>query len=361
MGPLDPLRNLWEVLQQAPQLARQSLPNRDFVKGVGLGLSADVLGAPVDLMTMGMRPFGYEHPAPWGGSDWVAGKLGASPSNSPQETLGRVAGGLFTPDPTDLLKAGIVLGGPWEGSIRYHRMRADDPEVGVIDKVDFRRHQLGSETDVRAPGEKLTPIPEPSPSISAEAHVPTMLDYLGGRGLKAEAVPGKDTIRVLRLQGTPLERWEEIPRTWRDVYRAAHPQGHPYRTELPPRKPNVGLLGDLSGLENKMSELAKWFKEHADEMDQAAKERERLRLTLERSRPAGGIREVARETTGAESFLQRSENEAQFNPPLYDIQHVATQVGPMPPRKSIFAPWKHGPWRKLPPDYTDPFYDWPPR
>lgn len=71
----------------------------DFTRGGLLGLTTDVLGAPVDLATMAMRPFGYQTPSDQvvGSSDWIASKLGAAPTGSGTETAGRIVGGFATP------------------------------------------------------------------------------------------------------------------------------------------------------------------------------------------------------------------------------------------------------------------------
>jgi hypothetical protein len=74
---------------------------RDIVRGVQY-TPFDVLGAPVDIATMVMRPFGYNVEKPVGGSDWFieqAAKRGlAQPSTgSGAELLGRIVGGVATP------------------------------------------------------------------------------------------------------------------------------------------------------------------------------------------------------------------------------------------------------------------------
>jgi hypothetical protein len=74
---------------------------KDIVRGVQY-TPFDVLGAPVDIATMVMRPLGYNVEKPVGGSDYFidqAAKLGLfKPSTgSGAELLGRIAGGGATP------------------------------------------------------------------------------------------------------------------------------------------------------------------------------------------------------------------------------------------------------------------------
>lgn len=65
-------------------------------------LPYDIVGAPVDLATMAMRPFGYNVQAPVGGSDWLinlARQYGIAdkPTGSGLETLTRLAVGVPSP------------------------------------------------------------------------------------------------------------------------------------------------------------------------------------------------------------------------------------------------------------------------
>lgn len=65
-------------------------------------LPYDLLGAPVDLATLAMRPFGYQTQTPVGGSDWLidlARQYGIAdkPTGSGTETLTRLAVGIPSP------------------------------------------------------------------------------------------------------------------------------------------------------------------------------------------------------------------------------------------------------------------------
>lgn len=62
----------------------------------------DILGAPVDLATLAMRPFGYQTENPVGGSDWLinlARQMGVAdkPTGSGSELAGRMAFGAVSP------------------------------------------------------------------------------------------------------------------------------------------------------------------------------------------------------------------------------------------------------------------------
>lgn len=62
----------------------------------------DILGAPVDIATLAMRPFGYQVENPVGGSDWLinlARQMGVAdkPTGSGAELAGRVAFGAVSP------------------------------------------------------------------------------------------------------------------------------------------------------------------------------------------------------------------------------------------------------------------------
>ena len=72
-----------------------------------------VMGTPVDLATMALRPMGYDVPAPTGGSDWMieqAQKYGLLPpsANTGAEALGDIVGSMVDPA-TGAAKAGTAL------------------------------------------------------------------------------------------------------------------------------------------------------------------------------------------------------------------------------------------------------------
>ncbi|MDY0064979.1 MAG: hypothetical protein RBS02_01255 [Steroidobacteraceae bacterium] len=69
----------------------------NFARGSLMGVTTDMLGAPVDLATTVMRPFGYDVERPIGSSDWIAEKLGFAPSGDAAKMGGRMLTGLLTP------------------------------------------------------------------------------------------------------------------------------------------------------------------------------------------------------------------------------------------------------------------------
>lgn len=81
----------------------------DILRGGLLGVTSDTLGAPVDLLTMGLRPLGYKVENPVMGSEWLAGKLGGAPNTGAGQAA-RIAGGLLSPDPMDAVKLAGLLG-----------------------------------------------------------------------------------------------------------------------------------------------------------------------------------------------------------------------------------------------------------
>lgn len=82
----------------------------DALRGGLMGLSTDVLGGPVDLMTTVLRPFGYSVQNPVGGSDWLAGIMGNAPSGTLPETVARNITGLLMPTPKSLDILGSIAG-----------------------------------------------------------------------------------------------------------------------------------------------------------------------------------------------------------------------------------------------------------
>jgi hypothetical protein len=92
----------------------------DVARGGLMGVTTDVLGYPVDLATMALRPFGYNVEKPVGGSDWLADRL-TSPNNSLAETGARTLTGMLTPGPNELLKLlGVGSKAPVQELITYH-------------------------------------------------------------------------------------------------------------------------------------------------------------------------------------------------------------------------------------------------
>jgi hypothetical protein len=56
-----------------PQFVRDM--RQGFLDAVNRGAIAGVIGGPVDLAALALRPFGYDNPAPFGGSEWIGQKM----------------------------------------------------------------------------------------------------------------------------------------------------------------------------------------------------------------------------------------------------------------------------------------------
>lgn len=87
---------------------------RDVLQGLGetatRGITG-VLGAPVDITTMAMRPFGYSVPAEQvvGGSEYLGKQLErAGMLSGNRNQLSELLAGLVTPDPLDVAKLGAM-------------------------------------------------------------------------------------------------------------------------------------------------------------------------------------------------------------------------------------------------------------
>lgn len=83
-----------------------ALRDPEFWKGTGRGLLdtanrgvvSGLLGAPVDITTMLMRPFGYTVPNPVGGSEWIGNKMQQAGMVSPnRNALAEALAGLIDP------------------------------------------------------------------------------------------------------------------------------------------------------------------------------------------------------------------------------------------------------------------------
>jgi hypothetical protein len=95
-------------------------------------LPYDVLGAPVDLATMAMRPFGYDAAQPVGGSDWLiemSRRMGIAdqPTGSGIETATRFATGVPSPVAVPRALAGIG---------RFVDMLGETPPTGAVKLAD---------------------------------------------------------------------------------------------------------------------------------------------------------------------------------------------------------------------------------
>lgn len=117
---------------------------RDVLQGLGetatRGITG-VLGAPVDITTMAMRPFGYSVPAEQvvGGSEYLGKQLErAGMLSGNRNQLSELLAGLVTPDPVDAAKLGAMFIGPlaktWdaEAAAKAARMEMEGADPRAI-------------------------------------------------------------------------------------------------------------------------------------------------------------------------------------------------------------------------------------
>jgi hypothetical protein len=143
----------------------------DLARGGLMGVTTDVLGYPVDLATMAMRPFGYNVEKPVGGSDWLADKL-TSPNNSLAEIAGRTATGMITPGPEDLLRMmGVVGKAPMQELTVYHgsphRINNVD-EANPVGKFDLSKVGTGEGAQAYGHGIYLAESPDVARSYASD-------------------------------------------------------------------------------------------------------------------------------------------------------------------------------------------------
>lgn len=94
-----------------------ALSDRGFQTDVARGLAdvanrtaAGVLGGPVDLAATALRPLGYQHPAPIGGSEWIGQKLeGAGAVTPERRPAAEMMGSLIGPGLAAKAAAGFGL------------------------------------------------------------------------------------------------------------------------------------------------------------------------------------------------------------------------------------------------------------
>ena len=85
---------------------------RDLARGTQY-LPYDLLGGPVDIITMGMRPFGYNVEKPFLGSEYLIDKavkagIADKPTGSAAETTARIGMGFI--NPAQVIRGGVRLG-----------------------------------------------------------------------------------------------------------------------------------------------------------------------------------------------------------------------------------------------------------
>lgn len=106
-----------------PQFQQDVLTGLRDTAGRGI---ASAVGTPVDLVTLGMRPFGYNMPDEKvvGSSEWLGKKMeNAGLISGNRNPTAELLTGLVTPDPTDLAKLGAMAAVPVVGKVMHHAPR----------------------------------------------------------------------------------------------------------------------------------------------------------------------------------------------------------------------------------------------
>lgn len=167
---------------RAEQIATAGL---DATRGALMGVTTDVLGYPVDLAASAMRPFGYNIERPVGGSDWLANNL-TSPTGSKAEWAGRIATGMLTPGPEELLRMGGMLPrkAPVNELITYHgsphRINNVD-EANPYGKFDMSKIGTGEGAQAYGHGIYLAETPDVAKSYASLGHVKGNVATIGGK------------------------------------------------------------------------------------------------------------------------------------------------------------------------------------
>jgi GNAT superfamily N-acetyltransferase len=198
----------------------------DVLRGLGETSArgvAGVLGAPVDLTTMALRPFGYSVPAEQvvGGSDYIGRQMErAGLISGERRPIAEMLGGIMTPDPLDVAKLGAmavpVVGKALEGykikdtplgktyigekgsiSIMENSPYAPRPNSITEFVVDEKERGKGV-------GKKILDDvfgQYPPESISASVSSPAALSMLYKKGFRPIASPSsskEDAIKIMR-------------------------------------------------------------------------------------------------------------------------------------------------------------------
>lgn len=232
-------RSLSDAMRDREQRNKMML---DAARGGLMGVTTDVLGYPVDLMTTALRPFGYNVEKPVGGSDWLADKL-TNPTGSVAETAGRVATGMLTPGPEDMLRMAGVLRpkAPVNELTTYHgsphritNVDADNP----LGKFDLSKIGTGEGAQAYGHGIYLAENAD-----VAKNYAPRDFDYedqLMKLYKRAEAKQDYDSMEVLEsamLHASPTELRAQYPNAkivdQIEKLNASRKSGHFYTVDLP--------------------------------------------------------------------------------------------------------------------------------
>jgi hypothetical protein len=196
----------------------------DYTRGALMGVTTDVLGYPVDTLSMAMRPFGYNVDQPIGGSDWLANKL-TSPTGSPSEMAGRITTGMLIPGPDEMLRLAGMLPkrGPVNELITYHgsphRINNVD-EANPMGKFDLSK--VGTGEGVQAYGHGIY-LAE-TPSVARTYAVPDAMNPPRRTFMGEELTAGTPEYHAATLLSQPgrtikqvrkeVESWIKDAETW---------------------------------------------------------------------------------------------------------------------------------------------------
>lgn len=223
-----PFKNQLADIQARPRNALL-----DFTRGSLMGVTTDVLGYPVDLATMALRPFGYNVENPVGGSNWLAEKF-TSPTNSLAETAGRTLTGMVTPGPNEMLRmAGIGSKAPMQELTVYH---GSPHRINNVDEAHpmgrFDLSKVGTGEGAQAYGHGIYLAENPSVAkqyqgMAPAGGTPTPRRFFGSEELTpgspeyhaATLVSGGKSLASVRKE---VASWIKDAETW-DAKRLADP------------------------------------------------------------------------------------------------------------------------------------------
>lgn len=215
---------------RAEQIATAGL---DATRGALMGVTTDVLGYPVDLAASALRPFGYNVEQPVGGSDWLANNL-TSPTGSKAEWAGRIATGMITPGPEELLRMGGMLPrkAPVNELITYHgsphRINNVD-EANPYGKFDMSKIGTGEGAQAYGHGVYLAESPDVAKTyanITPDKGTPTPRRFIGDTELSPgtpeyHAASLMDSGRSLASVRKEVASWIKDADSWPDARKAS--------------------------------------------------------------------------------------------------------------------------------------------
>ena len=215
---------------RAEQIATAGL---DATRGALMGVTTDVLGYPVDLAASALRPFGYNVEQPVGGSDWLANNL-TSPTGSKAEWAGRIATGMITPGPEELLRMGGMLPrkAPVNELITYHgsphRINNVD-EANPMGKFDLSKVGTGEGAQAYGHGVYLAESPDVAKTyanITPDKGTPTPRRFIGDTELSPgtpeyHAASLMDSGRSLASVRKEVASWIKDADSWPDARKAS--------------------------------------------------------------------------------------------------------------------------------------------